>query len=92
MSVIHCYRAFFLTEMKSNYKCKDNDVKLQFHCKDGKIDEVWVQVDGEKSWTVVGYEDLLKGIKKAEKKIADKTKDSHYYGGGYIGEALYGSF
>ena len=34
----------------------------------------------------------LKGIKKAEKKIADKTKDSHYYGGGYIGEALYGSF
>ena len=69
--------------MKVNYKCKDNDVKLQFFCEDGKIDEVWVQVDGEKSWAVVGYEDLLKGIKKAGKKIADTTKDSHYHGGGY---------
>ena len=76
--------------MKVNYKCKDNDVKLQFHCEDGKIDEVWVQFNGEKSWTVVVYEDLLKGIQKAEKKNADMTKDSHYYGGGYVGESLYG--
>jgi hypothetical protein len=72
--------------MKVNYNCKDNDVKLQFHCEDGKIDEVWVQVDGEKSWTVVGYDDFLNGVKKAEKKC--KIKDSHDFGGGYIGEAL----
>jgi hypothetical protein len=73
--------------MKVNYTCKDNDVKLQFHCKDGKIDEVWVQVDGEKSWTVVGYDDFLNGVKKAEKKC--KPKDSHDFGGGYIGEVLH---
>ena len=71
---------------KVNYKCKDNDVKLQFHCKDGVIDEVWVQVDGEKSWTVIGYNDLINGIKKAESK--SKPKTSHDLGGGYIGEAL----
>ena len=51
--------------MKVNYKCKDNDVKLQFHCENGVIDEVWVQVDGEKSFTVVGYNDLINGIKKS---------------------------
>lgn len=72
--------------MKVNYKCKDNDIKLQFHCEDGVIDEVWVQVDGEKSWTVVGYKDLKNGIKKAELKSKHKT--SHDFGGGYIGEAL----
>jgi hypothetical protein len=38
------------------------------------------------------FNELQEAYKKAEKKIADKTKDSHYYGGGYIGEALYGSF
>lgn len=59
--------------MKVNYKCKDNDVKLQFHCEDGIIDEVWVQIDGEKSWTVVGYNDLINGIKKAESKSKPKT-------------------
>lgn len=73
--------------MKSNYKCKENDVKLQFHCEDGKINEVWVQVDGEKSWTVIGYQDFLNGVRKAENKC--KLKDSHDFGGGYIGEALH---
>lgn len=73
-------------KMKVNYKCKDNDVKLQFHCEDGVIDEVWVQIDGEKSWTVIGYNDLINGIKKAESK--SKPQTSHDFGGGYIGEAL----
>jgi hypothetical protein len=72
--------------MKVNYNCKDNDVKLRFYCEDGEIDEVWVQVDGEKSWTVVGFKDLINGIEKAKKK--SKLKDSHDFGGGYIGEAL----
>jgi len=73
--------------MKVNFKCKDNDVKLQFHCEDGEIDEVWVQVHGEKSWTVVGFKDFLNGVAKAKKK--SKIKDSHDFGGGYIGEALF---
>lgn len=55
-------------KMKVNYKCKDNDVKLQFHCEDGVIDEVWVKIDGEKSWTVVGYSDLLSGVEKVKRK------------------------
>jgi len=59
--------------MKVDYNCKDNDVKLQFQIIDGKIDEVWVQIEGEKSWTVIGYDDFLNGIKKAKKKI--KTKN-----------------
>jgi len=65
--------------MKVNFKCKDNDVKLRFYCEDGEIDEVWVKIDG-------GFKDLLNGIDKANKK--SKIKDSHDFGGGYIGEAL----
>ena len=57
---------------KVNYKCKDNDVKLQFHCEDGVIDEVWVQIDGEKSWAVVGYNDLINGIKKLNLNLNPK--------------------
>lgn len=52
--------------MKVKYNCKDNDAKLQFHFVDGKIDEVRVQIDGEKTWTVISYNDLLSGIKKAQ--------------------------
>lgn len=73
--------------MKVNYKCKQNDVILQFCCKDGKIDEILIKVNGEKAWTVVGYKDFLIGIKKAQKKC--KLKTSHDFGGGYIGEALF---
>ena len=59
--------------MKVNFKC-DNDVILQFHCEDGEIDEIWVKVAGEKSWTVVGYEDLLECAKKAKTKCSITTK------------------
>ena len=59
--------------MKVNYKCKDNDVVIRFYCEDGKIDEVWVQVDGETSWTVIGYDDFMNGIKKAKNKITSTT-------------------
>jgi len=54
--------------MKINYNCKENDVKLKFICEDGLIDEVWVKVKGESRWTIVGYNDFLNGVKKAEKK------------------------
>jgi len=74
--------------MKVNYKCKANDAELEFLCEDGQIDEIWVRIQGEKAWTVVGYKDFLNGIKKAQKKC--KLRDSHDFGGGYIGEALHG--
>jgi hypothetical protein len=47
------------------YKCKANDVDLKFVIESGKIDEVWVSVRGERVWTVIGYKDLIEGIKKA---------------------------
>ncbi len=60
---------------KVKYNCKDNDVKLQFHCEDGVIDEVWVKLKGEKSWTVIGYNDLLSGIKKATRRCMPDLLD-----------------
>lgn len=63
--------------MKVNYKCKDNDVKLQFHCKNDIIDEIWVKVEGESAWTVIGYEDLQNGIKKSLKKLSETKKINH---------------
>jgi hypothetical protein len=68
------------------YNCKDNDVVLKFCFVDNEIDEILVQVDGEKGWTVIGYQDLLTGLKQAKKELTPKT--SHDFGGGYIGEAL----
>lgn len=53
---------------KVKYKCKQNDVDLKFVIESGKIDEVWVSVRGEDVWTVIGYQDLIEGIKKAESK------------------------
>ena len=50
---------------KVKYKCKQNDVDLKFVLESGKIDEVWVSVRGEGIWTVIGYQDLIEGIKKA---------------------------
>jgi len=55
--------------MKINYNCKDNDVKLQFHTENDNIDEIWIKVVGEKYWTVLGFDDLLRGIKKTKDKI-----------------------
>ena len=54
--------------MKVNYKCKDNDTKIKFIIKDGLIDEYWVKIKGDSTWIVVGYDDFLNGVKKAEKK------------------------
>ena len=51
------------------YKCKDNDNKIKVEISDGKIDEIWTQADGEKSWTVFGYSDMINAIKKASEFI-----------------------
>ena len=54
--------------MKVKYKCKENDVELIFFIDNNEIEEVLVGVIGESCWTVIGYSDLKKGIKKALRK------------------------
>ena len=59
--------------MKVNYNCKENNAKLKFICEDGLIEEYWVKVRGDSRWIVVGYNDFLNGVKKAEKKCRLKN-------------------
>lgn len=50
-------------------KGKENDVVFRLFENDNTIDEIHIQIEGEKSWTVIGYKDLQMAIKKAEKKF-----------------------
>lgn len=59
--------------MKTNYKCKDNGVYLQFHTEDNEIDEVLVGINKTK-WIIVGYKDFLNGVKKTKKKLNKLNK------------------
>ena len=56
------------------YKCKDNDVQLDTQEKDGKIDEIWVGVEGLPGWTIVGYDDLNEAIKLKRVSIERNRK------------------
>lgn len=60
---------------KVKYNCKDNDCKLRFIIEDEKIDEVWIGIKGDTSFTIVGYDDLLSGIKKALRKVSKIKRD-----------------
>lgn len=51
---------------KVKYKCKENDCEIILFLNDGKIDELHIGVRGEREWTVIGYKDLKKAIKKAK--------------------------
>ena len=62
--------------MKVNYKCKDNDVELKFIYDGEKIDEFWVRIQGERGWTVVGYDDFMAGVLKAEKNYNRMTNEA----------------
>lgn len=64
---------------KVKYKCKDNDANLELHFVDGVIDEILVKADGDKSWTVLGYQNLLDGIEKAklERGITTPTLEEY---------------
>ena len=74
-------------KMKSStHNCKENDAVIKVWFDDDGIQEFWIKIKGETSYTVVGYKDFQQAITKAERK--NKLKDSHYFGGGYIGEAL----
>lgn len=54
------------------HKCKDNDAVIRVYIKDGIIDELMVQIDGEKSWVVIGFNSLQTALLKANKKISSK--------------------
>ena len=48
------------------FRCRENDNRIKFIFLNGEIDEVRVNVIGEKSWVVIGYKDLTESIRKAE--------------------------
>ena len=54
-------------------KGKENDVVFRLFQKDIFIDEIHVQIEGETSWTVIGFKDLQNAIAKAEKKFNPKS-------------------
>jgi len=61
---------------KVKYKCKENDALINFYLEYGKIDEVHIKIKGEVAWTVIGYKDLKKGIKKAKKQSHDNKSQT----------------
>ena len=46
------------------HKCKDNDTVIHFNIIDGELQEILVKSIGDKSWIVIGYQDLQSGLKK----------------------------
>ena len=50
------------------YKCKENDVIIKVFLENNKADELWVKIDGEKGWTVIGVKDVFNAITLAEVK------------------------
>ena len=58
--------------MKVKYKCKDNDAIIKIFEVGGLIDELWIKVEGDNCWTVVGYDDLIEAIKKLKVKFLNK--------------------
>ena len=53
-------------------KGKENDVVFRLFQKDIFIDEIHIKIEGETSWTVIGFKDLQNAIAKAEKKFNPK--------------------
>jgi len=47
------------------YHGKENDIVIKLFSLDGKIDELHIQIEGETSWTVIGYNDMEAAIKMA---------------------------
>lgn len=53
-------------------KGKENDVVFRLFENNNSINEIHIQIEGENSWTVIGYKDLQMAIKKAERKFNPK--------------------
>jgi hypothetical protein len=47
------------------YHGKENDIVIRLFSLDGKVDELHIQIEGETSWTVIGYKDMEAAIKMA---------------------------
>lgn len=45
------------------FNCRSNDVQLRVLEEDNKVDEIWVRIEGESGFTVVGFEDLCSAVK-----------------------------
>ena len=60
---------------KTTYNCKQNDAVIRLFSDNGEIEELWVKIKGETTWTVICYYDLLNAIDKAHSKIMkEETK------------------
>ena len=60
---------------KTTYNCKQNDAVIRLCSDNGEIEELWVKIKGETTWTVIGYADLQNAIGKAHFNIRkEETK------------------
>jgi len=55
------------------YHGKENDIVIRLFSLNGKIDELHIQLKGEKGWTVIGYEDMEAAIKMALTEFKNGT-------------------
>ena len=55
------------------YHGKENDIVIKLFSLDGKIDELHIQIEGETSWTVIGYKDMEAAIQLALTEFKNGT-------------------
>ena len=60
---------------KTTYNCKQNDAVIRLFSDNGEINELWVKIKGETSWTIIGYADLQNAIDKAHSKIRKEATE-----------------
>ena len=53
------------------YKCKQNDAILKLIWGDKEVNEIWVKIEGDNCWNIVGFNDLQKAIRKAHHKCME---------------------
>lgn len=54
---------------KVTYNCKENDAVIKIFIADGIIDQLWIKIKGETSYTVIAYKDLQNALKKADMEL-----------------------
>jgi len=73
-------------------RAKQNDVIFKLFGSGIDIDEIHIKVDGENSWTVIGYKDLKIAIDKANKRFNPKGLTACPNCGGLHSERAYYGF
>jgi hypothetical protein len=48
------------------HKCNDAGKQIEIYFKDGKIDEIWVWINGLSGWHVIPYSDLKEALDVAQ--------------------------